>query len=143
MALALTGDLTLAGDLDLVADGGTVTASGADVLVELPRGSAAAFHGTAPVLVPLPGPPSDPGLNVWIFKSLNQTVTIDGVPAVVQGECAQGIPGSASWPGTVDPSAVNTTVKIESNPANVVGDLGTITATGAKVPFTHSGQGVS
>lgn len=138
--LQLTGILDFGGVLNLV--GGHVTANGAEVLVEAPRGTGSS-QGQAPAPVPIPPPPatpSDPGVDVWIFKSFNSTVTAGGKAIITQGMCAQGNPGTATWPGMVQPSMVNPTVTVSQIAMNVVGDLGTILPTGAPVPFTTSGQ---
>ncbi len=145
--LQLSGILDFGGILDLAGQaGGHVTANGVEVLVEATRG-AGESHGEAPAPVPIPPPPatpSDPGVDVWIFKSFNSTVTAGGKNIVTQGMCAQGNPQpampSASWPGMVQPSMVNTGITINHIAMNVVGDLGTILPTGAPVPFTASGQ---
>lgn len=141
--LQLTGILDFGGVLDLAGQaGGHVTANGVEVLVEAPRGTGSS-HGQAPAPVPIPPPPAtpaDPGLDVWIFKSFNSTVTAGGKAIITQGMCAQGNPGTATWPGMVQPSTVNPTVTVSQIAVNVVGDLGTILPTGAPVPFTTSGQ---
>jgi hypothetical protein len=113
------------------------------VLVEVQRGQAGGQHGTAPAPVPIPPPPSspsEPGLDVWIFKSFNATVTAGGKAIVTQGMCAQGNPGQASWPGMVQQSLNNPGVAVNSVPMNVKGDMGTILPTGAPVPFTEHRQ---
>jgi len=141
--LVLSGMLDLQGTLELVGDsGGRVKVGPVEVLVEGRRGVGAA-HGTAPAPVPIPPPPaapSDPGLQVWIFKSFNSTVKAGGKAVVAQGMCAQGTPGQATWPGMVQPSTGNPGVTVNHLAMNVVGDLGTILPTGAPVPFTASGQ---
>jgi hypothetical protein len=141
--LQLSGILDFGGVLDLAGQaGGHVTANGVEVLVEATRG-AGESHGKAPAPVPIPPPPatpSDSGLEVWIFKSFNSSVTAGGKNIVTQGMCAQGNPGTATWPGMVQPSMVNPGITINHIAMNVVGDLGTILPTGAPVPFTASGQ---
>lgn len=141
--LLLKGTLSLMGTLKLkTSAGGKVKANGVEVLVEGQRGAGTA-HGTAPAPVPIPPPPaapSDPGVQVWIFKSFNPTVTANDKAIVAQGLCAQGNPGTATWPGMVQPSSVNPTIKVNGIPANVMGDQGIILPTGAPVPFTTSGQ---
>jgi hypothetical protein len=67
-------------------------------------------------------------------------VTANGKNIVTQGMCAQGNPGTATWPGMVQPSSLNPTVKVNNIPINVVGDMGTILPTGAPVIFTTSRQ---
>ncbi len=54
--------------------------------------------------------------------------------------CAQGNPGTATWPGMVQPSTVNPGVKVNNIAMNVIGDMGIILPTGAPVTFTSSGQ---
>jgi hypothetical protein len=142
--LNLKGMLNLKGNLKLAgASGGKVQVNNLDAIVEAQRGVGAS-HGTAPAPVPIPPPPSapsDPGLDVWIFKSFNATVTAGGKNIVTQGMCAQGNPGTATWPGMVQPSSVNSTVTINNIPINVApGDQGIILPTGAPVIFTSSGQ---
>lgn len=141
--LNLKGMLNLQGNLNLVgASGGFVTVNNLQALVEAQRGVGTP-HGNAPAPVPIPPPPaapSDPGLGVWIFKSFNATVKADGKNIVTQGMCAQGNPGTATWPGMVQPSTNNPGVTINHIPINVVGDMGTILPTGAPVPFPTSRQ---
>jgi hypothetical protein len=137
--LLLAGTLNFMGTLDLV---GKVKVNNVEALVEAQRGVGTA-HGTAPAPVPIPPPPtppSDPGVDVWIFKSFNATVTASGKKIVTQGMCAQGNPGTATWPGMVQASIANATVTINNIPMNVVGDLGVILPTGAPVTFSTSGQ---
>jgi hypothetical protein len=141
--LLLSGILNFTGQLDLVADGGQVKATNLAVLVEVQRGQAGQAHGQAPAPVPIPPPPatpSDPGLDVWIFRSFNATVTANGAPVVTQGLCAQGNPGMASWPGMALASTGNALITINNLPMNVTGDQGVILPTGAPVPFTAHGQ---
>ena len=141
--LLLSGILNFTGTLDLVGDGGLVKVNNVEALVEVERGVGQA-HGQAPAPVPIPPPPAPPsvlpGLDVWIFKSFNATVTAGGKHIVTQGMCAQGNPGMATWPGMVQPSVLNPTITINNIPMNVKGDLGTILPTGAPVPFTAHGQ---
>lgn len=141
--LLLAGMLNFKGTVDLIADGGTVKANNLEVLVEVQRGQAGGAHGKAPAPVPIPPPPSspsDPGLDVWIFKSFNATVTAGGKAIVTQGMCAQGNPGQASWPGMVQRSLNNPGVTVNSVPMNVKGDIGTILPTGAPASFTEHRQ---
>lgn len=144
--LLLKGSLSLNGNLSLnTSAGGKVKANGVEVLVQGERGVGTA-HGIAPAPVPIPPPPAvplEPGVQVWIFRSFNVTVKANGKAIVAQGLCAQGSPspGMATWPGMVQPSSVNPTIKVNGIPANVVGDQGLILPTGAPVPFTASGQG--
>lgn len=142
--LNLKGMLNLKGILKLAAgSGGKIQVNSIEALVETQRGVPPS-QGTAPspVLVPPPpSPPSDPGLDVWIFKSFNPTVTANGKNIITQGMCAQGLPGTATWPGMVMPSMVNTSmVTINNIPINVVNDMGTILPSGVPVTFTSSGQ---
>ena len=140
----LTGMLNLTGSLDLVPDaGGQVKAGGRAVLVQVARGAAGKAHGQAPAPVPIPPPPAvpdDPGVDVWVFRSFNATVTAKGVPIVTQAMCAQGLPTKATWPGMVQPSTGNPGVRVNGVAMNVVGDLATILPTGAPVPLTAHGQ---
>jgi hypothetical protein len=143
------GDLNLKGMLNFKglvklagANGGKVKVSDIEVLVEAVRG-VGQTHGNAPAPVPIPPPPaapSDPGLGVWVFKSFNATVTAGGKKIITQGMCAQGNPGTATWPGMVQPSTVNPGVQVNHIAMNVVGDMGVILPTGAPVTFTSSGQ---
>ena len=142
--LLLSGVLNFTGTLNLVGDGGgLVKVNNVEVLVEVERGVGPA-HGQAPAPVPIPPPPAAPsvlpGVQVWIFKSFNSTVTAGGKNIVTQGMCAQGNPGMASWPGMVQPSMLNALVTINNIPMNVKGDLGITLPTGAPVPFTAHGQ---
>ena len=142
--LLLSGMLNFTGTVKLAAsDGGKVKANQVEVLVETSKGKAGAAQGTAPAPVPIPPPPaapSDPGLNVWIFKSFNSSVTANGVNIVTQGMCAQGNPGTASWPGMVQPSMSNAGVSVNHIFMNVIGDMSTILPTGAPAPSSTSGQ---
>ncbi len=141
--LMLSGQLNLQGSLNLVGNGGFVLANNSPVLVTVTRGAMNQAHGQAAAPVPIPPPPaspSDPGLDVWIFQSFNQTVTADNTPIVAQGLCAQGNPGSASWPGMVQRSLMNQGVTINNIPMNVVEDLGIILPTGAPVRFMNHRQ---
>jgi hypothetical protein len=142
-SLNLEGMLKLAGMLNLVGtDGGKVTVKSIEVLVETTKGvGESQGKAVAPVLIPPPpAAPSDPGLDVWIFKSFNSTVTAVGIPIVTQGMCAQGNPAMASWPGIVQPSVLNTGVSVNGIFINVVGDMGITLPSGAPVTFTSSGQ---
>jgi hypothetical protein len=138
--ILLSGVLDLTGSLNLVPPkGGLVKANGAPVLVELPRGGTDT-HGTG-TPVPLPPPaPTDPGTDVWVFRSYNSTITANDKAIITQGMCAIGSPMQATWPGIVQSSVVNPAVKINGVAMNVVGDLATILPTGAPATFTASGQ---
>jgi hypothetical protein len=138
--LLLAGMLNLKGTLKLSGD--LVKANSLEVLVTGQRG-AGPTHGNAPAPVPIPPPPaapSDPGVGVWIFQSFNSTVTAGGKKIVAQGMCAQGNPGTATWPGIVQPSIGNPGVTINNIPINVKNDMGIILPTGAPVTFTEHGQ---
>ena len=140
--LKLSGMLNLKGNLELKTQGGKVKVNDVEALVELQRGVGAS-HGVAvaPVLIPPPpAAPSDPGLDVWIFSSFNKTIKANGVNIVAQGMCAQGNPGTATWPGMVQPSMGNPGVTANAIPINVMGDMGTILPSGAPASFTSSGQ---
>ena len=138
--LNLTGPLNLTGKLDLMGtDGGYVTVNKLQVVVEIVKGQGLPQGQAPPVPIPPPpSAPSDPGLGFWIYKSFNQTVTAKGKAIITQGICAQGNPGSASWPGMVQPG--KSTVTINRIPINVVNDMVTILPTGACVPINSSGQ---
>ena len=143
--LLLSGVLNFTGTLNLVgSSGGLVKVNNVEVLVEVGRGAAGKAHGQAPAPVPIPPPPAPPsvlpGVDVWIFKSFNSTVTAGGKNIVTQGMCAQGNPGSAPWPGMVQPSILNPLVTVNNIPMNVKGDMGITLPTGAPVPFTAHGQ---
>ena len=138
--LQLSGMLNLKGTLKLAGD--LVKANNLEVLVAGQRG-AGPTHGNAPAPVPIPPPPaapSDPGVGVWIFQSFNSTVTAGGKNIVAQGMCAQGNPGTATWPGMVQPSIGNPGVTINNIPINVKNDMGIILPTGAPVTFSQHGQ---
>jgi hypothetical protein len=138
--LLLAGMLNLKGTLKLSGD--LVKANSLEVLVTGQRG-AGPTHGNAPAPVPIPPPPaapSDPGVGVWIFQSFNSTVTVGGKKVVAQGMCAQGNPGTATWPGMVQPSIGNPGITINNIPINVKNDMGIILPTGAPVTFTEHGQ---
>jgi hypothetical protein len=138
--LLLAGMLNLKGTLKLAGD--PVKANNLEVLVTGQRG-AGPTHGNAPAPVPIPpppAPPSDPGVGVWIFQSFNSTVTAGGKKIVAQGMCSQGNPGTATWPGMVQPSIGNPVVTINNIPINVKNDLGIILPTGAPVTFNQHGQ---
>ncbi|MCA1689686.1 MAG: hypothetical protein LC720_04350 [Actinobacteria bacterium] len=136
--LALKGTLNLTGVLDLVgAQGGKVTAGGAQVLI-------VGATGTAPpvILPPPPADPLNPNTDVKVFVSFNQTVTASGAAIVTQGVCLEGGPAPVPWPwpGMVQPSIGNATVMVNHVPMNVVGDQATILPTGAPAVLTSSGQ---
>lgn len=139
--LVLSGLLNLSGTLKLAGDGGKVTVAGNAVLVQGQKGTGPAHGAGAPVILPPPpAAPSDPGPDVWIFKSFNSTVTVNAAAVVALGICAEGNPGTATWPGMVSPSTMNPTVTINFLPINVEGDSGIILPNGGTVTFTSSGQ---
>lgn len=141
--LVLSGILNLKGALKLAgSDGGKVKVGANEVLVEVTKGQAGAAHGQgSPVILPPPpAPPTDPGVDAWIYKSFNATVTAGGANIITQGIYGQGNPGMATWPGMVQPSMVNPTVTINFIAINVVGDMGTTLPMGTPVVFSQSGQ---
>jgi hypothetical protein len=140
--LVLRGVLNLKGMLALSGDsGGKVKVDTFEVLVEAQKGAGPSQGQGAPVILPPPpASPIDTGVDVWIFKSFNAAVTAGGKNIVTQGMCAQGNPGTATWPGMVQASIMNPTVTINNIPINVKGDMGTILANGAPVTFSQSGQ---
>ncbi|WP_373499808.1 hypothetical protein [Desulfococcus sp.] len=140
--LVLSGLLNLKGMLTLAGrDGGKVKVDTFEVLVVAQKGAGPSHGQGVPVILPPPpASPIDTGVDVWIFESLNATVTASGKNIVTQGMCAQGNPGTATWPGMVQASIMNPTVTINSIPVNVTGDMGLIIATGAPVTFSSSGQ---
>ena len=140
--LILSGMLNLAGTLKLKgAEGGKVKVGTSEVLVETTRGAGPSHGQGVPVILPPPpAAPSDPGVDAWIFKSFNATVTANDKAIITQGLYAQGNPGTATWPGMVQLSIGNLTVTINFTAINVVGDLGTTLPTGTPVNFTISGQ---
>jgi hypothetical protein len=138
--LELAGSLNLSGLIKLVADGGKVLVTGVEALVEVT--SADASQGTAPV-VPIPPPPAtpkDPDTSLRVLTSFAKTVTVHTSrgdrPLVAQGLVLEG----STWPGAVLPSTVNSTVRVEHIPVNVVGDQVIVFPLGAAVPLTSSGQ---
>ena len=139
--LVLAGLLNLSGTLKLSGDGGKVKVHQAEALVQGQKGSGPAQGVGAPVILPPPpAGPSDPGTAVWIFRSLNATVTVNDAAVVTLGICAHGNPGTATWPGMVLASRVNPTVTINYLPINVVGDSAITLPNGGPVSFTASGQ---
>jgi hypothetical protein len=141
--LVLKGLLNLKGMLKLSGDsGGKVKVDTFEVLVEVTKGQAGASQGQgAPVILPPPpAAPIDTGVDAWIFKSFNATVTAGGKNIVTMGMYAQGNPGTATWPGMLQPSMMNPTVTINNIAINVVGDMGTTLPTGTPVTFSQSGQ---
>ncbi|MFZ1985645.1 MAG: hypothetical protein WAU91_14600 [Desulfatitalea sp.] len=140
--LVLSGLLNLKGQLALKGDaGGKVKVGSFEVLVEVSKGVPPSQGQGVPVLLPPPpASPTDPGIDCWIFKSFNATVTAGGKNIVTQGMCAQGNPGTATWPGMVQPSMGNPTVTINNIAINVQNDMATILPTGTPAVFTSSGQ---
>lgn len=97
--LNLKGTLKFVGSLDLGAAGGKVKVEGREALVVGATGT-----GTPILLPPPPAQPTDPGTEVRVMSSSNQTVKAAGKPIVVTGsEVKQG--NSLTWPGTVLPGA--------------------------------------
>ncbi|HMV85943.1 MAG TPA: hypothetical protein PLD20_07335 [Blastocatellia bacterium] len=123
--------------------GGKVKVGDKEVLVELipPPAPPNNLHDdqASPVIQPPPpATPTDPGKFVIITKSLNQTVKVGTRRIVTQGTLMQGtVP---TWPGLVQSSQNNASVKINGTPINVVGDKGIVTVTGGMVSFSKSGQ---
>ncbi len=141
--LVLKGLLNLKGMLKLAGkDGGKVKVGAVEALVEVAKGQAGASQGQGvPVILPPPpASPTDPGVDGWIFKSFNSTVTAGDKNIVTQGMCALGNPSTATWPGMVQASIGNPTVTINNIPINVVGDMATVLPNGAPLFFSKSGQ---
>ena len=140
--LVLKGLLNLKGMLSLrAADGGKVKVESFEVLVEVSKGVGASQGQGAPVIMPPPpASPIDTGVDCWIFKSFNSTVTAGGKNIVTMGMCAEGNPGTATWPGMVQQSIGNPTVTINNIAINVQNDMATILPTGTPVIFSQSGQ---
>lgn len=141
--LVLKGSLNLEGSLTLQPLGGKVKVGDKEALVELspPPAPPNNLHDDqAPSIIqpPPPASPIDIGKFVIVTKSLNQTVKAGTKLIVTQGVLMQGtIP---TWPGLVQPSQNNASVKINGTPINVVGDKGIVTVTGGMVSFSKSGQ---
>jgi hypothetical protein len=140
--LILSGILNLAGTLKLTgADGGKVKIGTNEVLVEANRGAGPSHGQGAPVILPPPpATPTDTGVDAWIYKSFNSTVSANDKAIITQGLYAQGNPGTATWPGMVQASMNNATVTINAMAVNVVGDMGTTLPMGTPVTFSSSGQ---
>lgn len=139
--LNLKGMLNLKGVLKLNPSGGKVLVDGKEALVVLPQ-SPPNKHGsgTAPVIQPPPpAAPLDSGLDVVVFVSFNQTVTAGGVAIVTQGMALQGST-ARPWPGMVQPSTNNPTVKINNIAINVVNDMAVIFPSGGTATLSTSGQ---
>lgn len=137
--LNLKGALNLKGVLKLNPSGGKVLVGGKAALVVLTIGQK---HGdaAAPVIQPPPpAPPLDEGLDVVVFVSLNQTVTAGGKMIVTQGMVMQGNKLRA-WPGMVQPSTNNPTVKINDIAVNVEQDMAIIFPSGGTATLSKSGQ---
>jgi len=139
--LNLKGTLNLKGVLRLNPSGGKVLVGGKEALVVLPLGQK---HGdaAAPVIQPPPpAAPINPGVGVVVFVSFNQTVTAGGVAMVTQGMVMQGNPAPPPpWPGMVQPSTNNPTVKINNIAINVQGDMAVIFPSGGTATLNTSGQ---
>ncbi len=137
--LKLKGMLNLKGLLKLNPSGGKVLVGGKPALVVLPLGQK---HGDAAAPVIQPPPPATPidtGLDVVVFVSFNQTVTAGGKAIVTQGMVMQGKP-SPVWPGMVQPSTNNPTVKINNLAVNVEGDMAVVFPSGGTATLSTSGQ---
>ncbi len=139
--LNLKGMLNLKGVLKLNPSGGKVLVGGVEALVVQPltgkHGSAA-----APVIQPPPpAAPLNPGTDVVVFVSFNQTVTAGsaGAAIVTQGMVMQGNPPRV-WPGMVQPSTNNTKVKINNLFVNVKNDMAVIFPSGGTATLDTSGQ---
>ena len=135
--LNLKGTLNLLGTLKLNPSGGKVLVDGKEALVVLAPTEA---HGKAAAPVPQPPPaPINTGLPVVVFMSFNQTVTANGVAIVTQGMALQGS-SARPWPGMVQPSTNNPTVKINNIAINVVNDMAVIFPSGGTATLDASGQ---
>lgn len=137
--LNLKGVLKLAGVLKLNPSGGKVLVDGKEALVVLQIGQK---HGdaVAPVIMPPPpAAPLDEGLDVVVFVSFNQTVKAGDKAIVTQGMVMQGTK-LRSWPGMVQPSSNNPTVKINEIAINVVNDMAIIFPSGGTATLGTSGQ---
>jgi hypothetical protein len=137
--LNLKGVLGLKGVLKLNPSGGRVLVGGKEALVVLPIGQK---HGdaAAPVIQPPPpAAPLDEGLDVVVFVSLNQTVQAGDKAIVTQGMVMQGTKLRA-WPGMVQPSTNNPTVKINGIAINVQNDMAIIFPSGGTATLGTSGQ---
>lgn len=137
--LNLKGMLNLKGLLRLNPSGGKVLVGGKEALVVLPMGQK---HGdaAAPVIQPPPpAAPINPGVGVVVFVSFNLTVTAGGKAIVTQGMAMQGNPPPV-WPGMVQPSTNNPTVKINNIAVNVVNDMAVIFPSGGTATLGTSGQ---
>jgi hypothetical protein len=137
--LNLKGMLNLKGLLKLNPSGGKVLVGGKEALVVLPPSQK---HGdaAAPVIQPPPpAAPINPGVGVVVFVSFNQTVTAGGKAIVTQGMVMQGNPPPV-WPGMVQPSTNNPTVKINNIAINVQNDMTVIFPSGGTATLSTSGQ---
>ena len=137
--LNLKGTLNLSGVLKLNPTGGKVLVGGKAALVVLAIGQK---HGdaAAPVIQPPPpAPPLDEGLDVVVFVSFNQTVKAGDKAIVTQGMVMQGTKLRA-WPGMVQPSTNNPTVKINNVAVNIEGDMAVIFPSGGTATLSKSGQ---
>lgn len=137
--LNLKGVLDLKGVLKLNPSGGRVLVGGKEALVVLQIGQK---HGdaAAPVIQPPPpAAPLDEGLDVVVFVSLNQTVKAGDKAIVTQGMVMQGTKLRA-WPGMVQPSTNNPTVKINGIAINVQNDMAIIFPSGGTATLGTSGQ---
>lgn len=145
MALALKGMLNLVGPLTLKPGAGaklTIGEAGLEALVEDPAaaGPPQCAGGVPVMLPPPPAGPVHPEPTVWITNSFNKTVKVNSQNIVALGMAMQGPPGAPVWPGMLQPSAGNPTVKINQVAINVVGDQAVIFPSGGPAVFTASGQ---
>jgi hypothetical protein len=134
--LTLKGKLNLVGNLKLNPSGGKVLiGDGAlEALVVEASGTAA-----PPVLIPPPpASPVEPGTDVKVISSFNNTVTAHGKMIVALGIVLQG--STPTWPGMMLLSIGNPTVTINHIAINVTNDQATIFPSGGVGTFTTSGQ---
>jgi hypothetical protein len=144
--LILKGVLELSGSLHLYMQNGKLLIgdAGLEALVEMDA-KVSPPHGKGPPGVQLPPPPAaplDPGLDVWIVMSTNQTVkagngTKPERNLVTQGLAMQGtVP---TWPVPIPRSTHNPTVTVNGVPINTVQDSAKV-PTGGVIVFDNSGQ---
>lgn len=139
--LNLKGTLNLTGVLKLNPSGGKVLVGGKEALVVLGLAQGKK-HGDAAAPVVQPPPPAAPinmGLDVVVFVSFNQTVKAGNAAIVTQGMAMQGSPAQI-WPGMVQPSTNNSTVKINHLAVNVQGDTAVVFPSGGSATLNTSGQ---
>jgi hypothetical protein len=144
--LVLTGRVNLTGRLRLAGSTGTVQVDGGggprEVVVETAPTGGPQGQGPPVVLPPPPASPLDTGPGIHVVSSFAKLVTVEvagrPVAVVAQGIVLQG--SVPTWPGTVLPSTLNTGVRVEQVPVNVVGDQVVVFPSGAAVQLTTSGQ---